>query len=83
MFETVGIRDLRNFESAIFALRAQLMERPTHYHEGCLIGSCSFPFNIPPIGPLKLLKTKLQDLKVLETLHPPLYRAPKPQWMSK
>ena len=37
----------------------------------------------PLLGPLNLVNTKLQDLKVLETLYPPYNHAPRTQWMSE
>ena len=65
MFETVGIRDLRNFASYHFVLRSRILQIPNGCHEGYLSGRHDLPLNLPPTGPLKLLDTKFQYLKAL------------------
>ena len=46
-FEMVGIRDIRNFLSDHFALRARLLRRPTLCHTQYLRGRKSFPLRPP------------------------------------
>ena len=58
MFETVGIRDLRNFASYHFVLRARLIQIPTIFHEGYLRERRALPLNLPLTGPIKLVYTK-------------------------
>ena len=63
MFETVGIKVLRNFSSGHFALRARLLRRLIHCHGRYLRGPCTLHLNLPLTGPLKIVETKFQDLK--------------------
>ena len=66
LFETVGIRYLRNFLSGHFALRKRLLQRPTRCHGVYLRGLRAFPLTLPPMGPLNLLNTNLQELQAQE-----------------
>ena len=47
-------------------------------------GRCTLPLTLTLMGPLNLMGTKFQDLKVLETPSPPPCAfTPRPRWMSK
>ena len=58
------------FFSNHFALRARLLQRPTHFRGGYLRVSHAFPLTLTPMVSLNLVDTKFQDLKALETLPP-------------
>ena len=65
LFETVGIRDLSNYESNHFALIERLLQILTFCHGGYLRGLHAFPLILPPTGSLNLVDTKFQDLESL------------------
>ena len=71
MFETVGIRDLRNFASDHFELRALLLQRTTRFHGVYLRGRRAFALTLPLAVPLNLMDTKFQELKAIEMPPPP------------
>ena len=87
MFETIYIRDPRNFASNHFELWAQLLLNPTYYNTGYLQGRCTLPLVLPQTRFLKLIDTKFQALKALETASIPhshtLTYTLRPQWMSE
>ena len=81
IFETVGIRDLRNFSSDHYTLRACLLQHPTRYHTRYLQGSCALPLTLPAQENFIPADAKLQNLKALEP--PPLSCPPHPQRISE
>ena len=83
LFETVGIRDPRNFLSNHFALRAQLLWQPANCDGEYLRGRRAFPLKLPPTGPLNLVDTKFQELKAIKVPPSPCAHVPRPQWMSE
>ena len=63
--ELVGIRDMRNFSSDHFVVRARLLLRPTRCHSCYLRGRRAFLLRPPPTVELIRAETKFQTLKAL------------------
>ena len=81
-FELVGIQGMRNFSSYHFALRSQLLQRPTHCHARYLWWRIAFLLILSPITKLIRANTKFQNLKTLEPVPPNMKRPHCPLWLS-
>ena len=60
LFEMVGIREPKNFESNHFALFKRLLQQQTCCHGGYLREIRAFPLTLKPMEPLNLVDTKFQ-----------------------
>ena len=80
-FEMVGIREVSNYSSDQFALRARLLQLPMRCHGSYLRGRRYFTLSLPAPDYFRLTDKKLKDSKALEPKPPPMTRPPHPQWM--
>ena len=81
-FELVGIRNMQNFLSDHFALRARLLRFPTRCHYWYHRGRRASPLMIPPAKERSRADNKFQNLKSLEPVLTKLKPPPRPLWMS-
>ena len=65
-----------------FPLHARLLLMPTWCHSQYLQGRQNLPLYILQMGPLRLVKSKFQELKAMKTPTPPRFHVPSPQWIS-
>ena len=79
----VGIREVSNYSSDQFALRARLLQLPMRCHGSYLRGRRYFTLSLPAPDYFRLTDKKLKDSKALEPKPPPMTRPPHPQWMSE
>ena len=70
--EMVGKRDVRNYSSDHFSLRARLLYFPTQCHNRYLQGLCASPLSLHASEDLILVDSKFQELKVLDPTPTPL-----------
>ena len=82
LFGTLVIRDLQNFSSNNFGLRAQLIMRITWCHGRYLRGWLTFPLQFLKMGFLRKVDARFQELKALEDPPPARFCSPRPQWIS-
>ena len=80
-FKQVGIRDIHNFSSDHFALRAQLLWLPTHFHNRYLRGRIPISLRLLPAKELSRVESKFQNLKTLEPVPPKMKTPPCPLCM--
>ena len=81
-FKLIGTRNMRNFSSDHFALRAQLLRRHIRCHAQYLRGRQVLLLRIPPAEELTRAEAKFQTFKALELVLPKLKLPPRPLWMS-
>ena len=78
LFKLVGIRDMRDYSSDHFALRAFLLQRPTRFHAGYLQVRHVLPLSLLTSTDLRMVDTKFQALKSLIPPIVPLDAPPSP-----
>ena len=79
----IGIRDVSNYSSDHFTLRAWLLLCPTWYQISYLWGRRTFTIALPAPDEFRITDKKLKDMKAVKPTPTPLNCPPHHQWMSE
>ena len=71
LFELLGIREMRNYSSDHFALRARLLQGLSQCHTRYLWVRLAFPLSLLAAADRSVADTKFQALKLLDLPSPP------------